>query len=83
MIPTLETSRLLLRPFEVSDAPAVKALAGISEVARNTLNLPHPYPLEAAVSWIQSHPKDHEKHGHLHWAVCLKGGDLIGSLIWP
>jgi ribosomal-protein-alanine N-acetyltransferase len=76
----LETTRLVLRPFEKADAPAVKALAGDAAVARNTLQLPHPYPLEAAESWIASHETLHAEHGHLHWAVCLKSGELVGSM---
>jgi ribosomal-protein-alanine N-acetyltransferase len=77
---TLESSRLILRPFERGDAEAVNELAGDFAVARNTLNVPHPYPLEAAETWIGSHAALHVEHGHLHWAVCLKSGELIGSL---
>ncbi|VEP12455.1 hypothetical protein H1P_150019 [Hyella patelloides LEGE 07179] len=30
--PTLQTSRLILRPFELADAPEVKKLAGAREI---------------------------------------------------
>ncbi|MBD2864195.1 GNAT family N-acetyltransferase [Paenibacillus oceani] len=37
----LETARLDLRMFELSDAAAVQQLAGSQEVARTTLAIPH------------------------------------------
>lgn len=39
----LETDRLLLRPFELSDASRVKELTGDKAIADTTLNVPHPY----------------------------------------
>lgn len=40
-----EIDRLLLRPFELSDASRAKKLAGNGTVANTTLNVPHPYKL--------------------------------------
>ncbi|RAP75561.1 GNAT family N-acetyltransferase [Paenibacillus montanisoli] len=59
----LQTTRLLLRPFERKDAAIVQSLAGQYEVARTTLSLPHPYPDGAAEAWIDFR-KDAAKHGH-------------------
>ncbi len=42
--PTLQTSRLILRPFELTDAPEVQKLAGAREIASTIENMPHPYP---------------------------------------
>ncbi|MGC9359020.1 MAG: GNAT family N-acetyltransferase [Anaerolineae bacterium] len=54
-LPTLTTSRLLLRPFRRSDADAVWRLAGAREIAQYTLHIPHPYERQMAVTWIASH----------------------------
>ena len=53
--PELRTKRLLLRPFTQADAPQVQRLAGASEVADTTLNVPHPYADGMAESWIAGH----------------------------
>ena len=48
----LETERLLLRPFELSDAPNVREMAGDKVIADTTLNIPHPYEKGMAEEWI-------------------------------
>lgn len=55
MQPTLTGARLVLRPFTLRDAPAVRALAGAREVASTTLTIPHPYGDGVAEAWIETH----------------------------
>jgi [ribosomal protein S5]-alanine N-acetyltransferase len=50
--PTLNTKRLILRPFVPSDAAELRRLAGAPEVAATTLRIPHPYPRDYAERWI-------------------------------
>ena len=79
--PILTTPRLRLRPFEPSDAPTVRELAGVYEVAHTTLNIPHPYPEGAAEEWIARHPHDWAAGAGVTFAITTAGdGALIGAV---
>jgi [ribosomal protein S5]-alanine N-acetyltransferase len=52
-LPELHTPRLRLRAFTLADVLPLVALAGNYEVAKNTLNIPHPYTEEEARRWVQ------------------------------
>ena len=79
--PTLETERLLLRPFRISDAPDVTCLAGAREIASNTLSIPHPYEQEHAESWLCSHQEAWEQGIRAQFAVALrKDSTLVGAV---
>lgn len=80
-IPTLTTERLLLRPFTLADAPAVKELAGEWEVAATTGNIPHPYEDGMAEAWISTHPTACEQGQGVTFAITLQPEDaLIGAI---
>ena len=81
-LPLLYTRRLLLRPFELTDADAVQRLAGDKEVAAMTLNVPHPYLDGMAESWISTHMETCSKGMGVTLAVVSKGGPdiLVGCI---
>ncbi len=77
----LQTPRLLLRPFELSDAPRVTALAGEKDVASGTLLIPHPYGEEMAVKWIRKHEAERQAGTCHNWGITLQdGGVLMGAI---
>jgi len=79
--PTIETDRLILRPFQISDAARVKELAGAYEIYRPTLNIPHPYEDGMAEMWISTHATQFYSGEGVNLAVTLKGdGLLIGAI---
>jgi ribosomal-protein-alanine N-acetyltransferase len=79
-LPTLETERLILRPFEMADAPTVQALASAWEIADTTLNIPHPYPDDGAASWISTHPSNIDKGQYTFAMVRKQDNGLVGSM---
>jgi ribosomal-protein-alanine N-acetyltransferase len=79
MAPTLETDRLLLRPFRQEDAAAVAALAGNWDVARMLSRVPHPYSREMAEQWIASHAGLSESGAE--YIFCIEcDGEVAGSV---
>jgi RimJ/RimL family protein N-acetyltransferase len=81
-IPTLTAKRLILRPFNTSDAPAVERLAGAREVANTTLTIPHPYPVGGGAEWIATHADEWDRREALTLAICSQAapGDLLGAI---
>ena len=79
--PTIETDRLVLRPFRLADASRVQELAGAAEVAAMTQNVPHPYEDGMAERWIASRAVAFYEGGGVFFAITLKSdGALIGSV---
>ncbi|WP_332262371.1 GNAT family N-acetyltransferase [Paenibacillus sp. GSMTC-2017] len=58
---TITADRLILWPFELSDAERVYELCNNYNVFKSTLTLPFPYPLECAISWIQTHEENYKR----------------------
>jgi len=75
--PRLETDRLILRGFREDDVDALLALANDVDVARNTLNIPHPYERAAAEAWIASHPGQRARREAVACAVTDRETGLV------
>ena len=83
--PELRTARLLLNAFQPADAQAVSRLAGDWELARMTINVPHPYEPHMATKWFATHQPDYANGGKITFAIRSRAEDcLVGcvSLIW-
>lgn len=81
MRPTIETPRLVLRPFTLADAPDVCRLAGEREVADTTLTIPHPYEAEMAEAWIAGHEEQFAQGAGMTCAMTEReGGVLVGAI---
>lgn len=79
--PILETKRLILRPFALTDAPDVQCLAGDRAIADTTLNMPHPYEDGMAEAWIGSHQAIFDDGKGVHFAITLRSdGALVGAI---
>jgi [ribosomal protein S5]-alanine N-acetyltransferase len=80
-IPELTTERLHLRPFTAEDADRVSELLQRPEIAATTLNIEHPYPEDAAASWIASHRGAAETGESFAWAICRRDDGLLMGAI--
>lgn len=79
--PQLETPRLRLRAFAPADVPNLVALAGNYEVAKNTLNIPHPYREEDARRWVQITQENYQQQTGYAFALELRAtGEFIGGI---
>lgn len=79
--PTLETARLILRPFTLADAPDVQRLAGDRAVASTTQNIPHPYEDGMAERWISTHQEAFERGTQISFAITRRAdGALLGGI---
>lgn len=76
-LPVLTCERLILRPFQVSDAERVQKLAGTKDVAATTLNIPHPYPDGGAKEWILTHQERFASDEGCPLAICLQDSELL------
>ncbi len=77
----LETDRLTLRTLSPDDAePLVKAI-GHPDIAATTLNIPHPYTLEAANTWIERVNDLDVQEKYVDVAVFIReSNELVGGI---
>jgi RimJ/RimL family protein N-acetyltransferase len=79
--PVLETTRLVLRPLQLDDAPMLAKLAGRREIADTTLSIPHPYSQEQARKWLETQIRPGGTSHEIVFAITLKeNGHLIGTM---
>jgi len=80
-LPTIETERLVLRPYTPADAARVQEMCGDWAVASMTLTMPHPYPDGAAEQWIAGHAEQFRAGSAVRLAVTLKpDGKVVGTV---
>jgi RimJ/RimL family protein N-acetyltransferase len=79
--PTLETARLILRPFTPADAPDVQRHVSDRDIAAMTLSIPHPYPEGGAEQWITSLPAKYDAGQFAGFAIIdRESSALAGSI---
>lgn len=79
MTDTLQTARLVLRPFRPEDAAPLLILAGDRAIADTTISVPHPFTPEHAQAWITEYGQADSSSLHRYFAVVLRSEDgLIG-----
>jgi len=81
MLPSLSTPRLMLRPFQLSDAAKVQELAGNKAVAEMTAHVPYPYLDGMAEEWILKHKSWFTNQQAVALAIeSMDSGELIGAV---
>jgi len=79
--PQIDTAHLTLRSFTSADAEVVRQLADNINVARYTLNIPHPYPAGVAEKWIATHARLWKLRTSGTWAITLSADQsLVGAI---
>lgn len=79
--PTLQTERLILRPFTLADASTIQRLAGAREIADMTLNIPYPYLDGMAEAWISTHQPSFENGASVTFAIVRRSDDTLCGAI--
>ncbi len=70
----------MLRPFRLDEAGQLSHLAGVAEIAKQTLNIPYPFPPGRAEKWIKSTHEDMAADLGLSLALTRRGEDsLVGA----
>lgn len=79
--PSLETARLVLRPYTLDDAPTVAKLAGRREIADTTISIPHPYSEQQARDWITRNIEGRSQVKEVVFAVVTReNNQLVGAV---
>lgn len=77
----IKTARLLLRPMEELDIPALVRLAGAREIAATTANIPHPYTESDARNFLAHASEDFRAGLAVTFAVSVSPSrELCGAV---
>ena len=76
--PVIETERLILRPLEARDSPAIQRLFPQWEVVKHLYaQVPWPYPDDGAATNMAQCLEDRAKGLKFYWAITLKSSDAL------
>jgi ribosomal-protein-alanine N-acetyltransferase len=77
----LTTARLLLRPLEQGDTPAIVRLAGAREIGSMTANIPHPYTEQDARAFLARASEEFRSGLSVSFAICVSPArELCGAV---
>lgn len=77
---TMETERLILRPFQAEDAETVVKLCNNINIYNPTVNIPFPYSLDNFFTWFNTHQHHFDMKTMYTYAIVLKEtNELVGS----
>jgi [ribosomal protein S5]-alanine N-acetyltransferase len=81
--PTLQTERLVLRPFVPADATRLSELAGKRRIADTTVSIPHPYSPAQALDDIHKYSEEFVYGTGAFFAIALRETpqDLVGGIL--
>ncbi len=68
----LKTERLILRPFEDTDASVIFPLINEADVVRYLLAVPHPHPEDRLLPWMRSAREATRRRERFHFAIVLR-----------
>ncbi|MBE9103236.1 GNAT family N-acetyltransferase [Vacuolonema iberomarrocanum] len=74
----LETTRLILRPLSLRDAPSIQAVASDRTIADTMISIPHPYPDGEAERYICKQLSEYEA-GHAFPFVIERKPEMLFS----
>lgn len=78
---TITTERLILRPFDISDATRVSEFCNNYNIYKSTLTLPYPYPIQSALLWINTHEDNFRTDKSYEFAITDKSScELYGAI---
>jgi len=77
----IKTKDFTLRPLRMSDKASIAKHANNKILARNTLNLPHPYSVKDATEWIKKESSNYRKKKPSDFVFGIEiDGNIVGAV---